>query len=296
MRRLFKRLRLKEFRNSGQGSLEYVLFLGLNVVMILGMVYQFNTAFHMWVKTYFGDYISCLIETGELPSLGSKSTLKSDQCSQYAVQFSLKEGKSFIRGEGIAFQGQSEDLSDSKNEKNAKGASRKDSRSDNATQSTPASSGATTENETELNSLSRRRRGLQEGKTDAKKISSKSKKKKDDDSGLNTLKVKNNQSRSERIPMSEGEGFYFDEFLEEEEERKRKKKAPFLKSNIEKKETTGSRTKPIPIKRKKQIRDIETKIETLSFGKFFRYLIIAGIVIALFVLIGGQFLQIKESL
>ena len=57
-------------REKGQAVIEYLLILILVVSIILGILYQFNDAFKKFINGYFGDYIACLLETGELPSLG----------------------------------------------------------------------------------------------------------------------------------------------------------------------------------------------------------------------------------
>ena len=50
--------------------MEYVLLLVVVVGLILGLFVNFNEAFARYARNYFGDYLSCLIETGELPRLG----------------------------------------------------------------------------------------------------------------------------------------------------------------------------------------------------------------------------------
>lgn len=75
---------------SGQATVEYVLLLVLFVAVILGGIYQFNSAFQVWANAYFGEngYLSCLLETGELPSLGGEA----GECQQEFREFALSDG------------------------------------------------------------------------------------------------------------------------------------------------------------------------------------------------------------
>ncbi len=77
---------------SGQGTIEYVLILVVAVAIILGLMYQLNTAFRSWANSYFGDYLACLLETGELPTIGG-SPGDSGICDQLFKTFSLAEGR-----------------------------------------------------------------------------------------------------------------------------------------------------------------------------------------------------------
>jgi hypothetical protein len=58
-------------RQSGQAIIEYLLVLVVVIGLILGLGYKFNSAFRAYVDSFFGKYVSCLLETGELPALGS---------------------------------------------------------------------------------------------------------------------------------------------------------------------------------------------------------------------------------
>jgi len=76
----------------GQALAEYILMLTVSVALILGLMFEFNTAFQSWANNYFGDYLTCLLETGELPSIGG-SPGDSGVCNQFFAEFSLKNGR-----------------------------------------------------------------------------------------------------------------------------------------------------------------------------------------------------------
>jgi len=85
---------------SGQAVLEYILILVVVVGIILGVMYQLDTAFKKYVQSYFGDYIACLLETGEMPSLGAGDGANQEICSASFEPFSLKNGRPFSGGGG----------------------------------------------------------------------------------------------------------------------------------------------------------------------------------------------------
>jgi hypothetical protein len=76
---------------SGQATLEYVLLLFIVTSLIFGTVYQFNDAFRQFASNYFGSYLSCLLETGELPNLGAENS--DNLCDADYQPFSLANGR-----------------------------------------------------------------------------------------------------------------------------------------------------------------------------------------------------------
>ena len=58
----------------GQASVEYLLMLFITLVVGGGLMYQFHAGFGQYIDDFFGGYIACLVETGELPPLGGNVT------------------------------------------------------------------------------------------------------------------------------------------------------------------------------------------------------------------------------
>ncbi len=58
---------------SGQAVVETILLIAIGVVLILGLMKEFYQPFGTWVKTYMTSYLECLLDVGELPTLGSAS-------------------------------------------------------------------------------------------------------------------------------------------------------------------------------------------------------------------------------
>lgn len=75
---------------SGMGVVEYILLLFVIVTILGGSIYQFNKSFESWVKNYFGLYLQCLLETGELPSIGSE---EEGICNDEYQAFSFSAGR-----------------------------------------------------------------------------------------------------------------------------------------------------------------------------------------------------------
>lgn len=85
----------------GQGVIEYILVLLVTVSIIVGVLFQFSDAFRHWANNYFGEYLACLLETGELPSVGGLGG-SGGLCNAYFEPFSLANGRPPKEGAGSA--------------------------------------------------------------------------------------------------------------------------------------------------------------------------------------------------
>lgn len=70
-----------KFGNAGQAAAEYILILVVTVTILLMLTAQIFKPFQSFIKAYMGDYVQCLLETGELPSLGGESGIQDDGCN-----------------------------------------------------------------------------------------------------------------------------------------------------------------------------------------------------------------------
>lgn len=287
--------------SSGQAALEYILVTGLTSVIILGMIYQLNSSFQIWAKSYFGDYLSCLIETGELPSLGTESSEKSKEgCSSEYEAFSLTKGRPLIEGVGIKSgsregeDGSSEEGKNSSNQHSEKSSSSSRSSTNQATYE-GSESGSEGVFASPLNS---NQIPTNNSSSKSKKSSKNKQSSKVSDSGIKTLNVgPRHGGREKRVPLSEMDSSFSLSGYGEEEGKEEKKLSPNrIKRKKVEESALSTRQKPIPAIPPKNQNIKAPELESITFQGFIRYLIIGGIVIALFVLIGGQFLQIKESL
>ncbi len=66
-------------KNSGQATIEYILLIVIILALILGPLKQFSQAFNAYIDALFGkgNYIACLLETGEL---GGQSSDPNSSC------------------------------------------------------------------------------------------------------------------------------------------------------------------------------------------------------------------------
>lgn len=84
----------KSMRERGQATLEVILLAFIAVVVILGLIYRFNTAFKKYTTDLYGNYYRCLLETGELPGTGSV-------CKDRAARFDIAAGREKLKWQPI---------------------------------------------------------------------------------------------------------------------------------------------------------------------------------------------------
>lgn len=81
-------------KQKGQATIEYLMLFTVTLMITVGLVFQFNDAFRNFVNNYFGAYLSCLLESGELPSLGWEATSPEEEsCSSEFQPFNLASGR-----------------------------------------------------------------------------------------------------------------------------------------------------------------------------------------------------------
>lgn len=88
---MFRQIRqsVRNISERGQASLEMIMLLIIGVIVILGLVYRFNTAFKKYTIEMYGTYYRCLLETGELPGTGSV-------CRDRDARFDIANGRALV--------------------------------------------------------------------------------------------------------------------------------------------------------------------------------------------------------
>ena len=76
----------------GQGTLEYVLLLVTAISLVTAIAFRIFMPFNKWLKVYMGSYLECLLDAGELPTLGTVGG-GGQICNQYYEGFSLANGR-----------------------------------------------------------------------------------------------------------------------------------------------------------------------------------------------------------
>ena len=248
----------------GQAVVEYLLILIVMVGLIGGGLLRFHEGFGRYARNYVGDYLACLIETGELPNLGAPS---GGICDDLFEPFSMAEGRPPVPG----------------------GAAPPSNRSEGNTQP-PATS------------VPQARDAENSGRPAAAKVRRPRQRRALADQGGGSRGGAGGSRVTQKVP---GAGF-------EEGGRRKKLKASkaiidvSVNDNDREKKGNKSRVakaddndlrgkkKKMQIKAKREPAQIEED-EGWSFGKLIRYLIIAGIILAIVIFVGGQALQISKE-
>ena len=265
---------------------EYILLLSLVVGVAGGMIYQFNDAFKAYANEFFGNYLSCLLETGELPGLQSGMQ---NFCSDPEYSLALgkaKDGSDARNGSnsGSGSGSGSGDSSDDRGNADASSDSDKNGRGSYAG-SSGGSSGQSGQGRFGRSGKGKRSarggsrgKGLDDGKGES------------DDVSRTTVNYKSEQEEDEfgfrKNQLNRGYGVDSNEKREDQittklrtdTQGKKKKYQQFLK-----------------VKERKIAGEKEEDNMDLGLGGFVRIILIIGIIIAIIIFIGGQALQISKE-
>ncbi|WP_413585781.1 hypothetical protein [Bdellovibrio sp. HCB274] len=268
--------------NRGQAVIEYVLILIITVSLILMLISQIFKPFQGFVKSFMGDYMACLLETGELPALGSDSGL---ECK---FNFQNVEG-GFKNNPASSNSNSSNSESSNQSEKNSSASS-----SSSSERSSSGSTYAGSRSRSGGSSRISRSRAPTSGIDSSQQQSGKVVEIALEGGGAGGYFQSNNGGYSvqsgRRVASVPLTGMT-------EDERKK----------LEKKANGGGKTTVVqgegfaPPKKKTAVKKPEPKLElppeekAVTFGNFIRWLFIAALIIALVIFLGGQALQFSKS-
>lgn len=259
--------------DSGQAIIEYILVLVVTLGIILGVMYQFNNAFKKYVQSYFGEYVACLLETGELPTLGGTAGANAETCDASFEKFSLKDGRPFISSDGS-------------NSESGSG-----SGSGRTSRSTPRSRNANLQ-KSKVTSNNRGRNGEATSGSSDSKASDDSKKRiiRRTVSNPNYNFRANRQRDRGQIPLASTWNM----------SKEKKEEQPFTAKidakNVKNGGSRGGRKIAVNMDKFKIKRAGLTDAGlNLSLGDYVRYLIIGFIIILIIIFFGGQLMQIKKN-
>jgi hypothetical protein len=263
----------------GQGLIEYVLILVVTVGLILGGLWQLNTAFKDFANNYFGNYLACLLESGELPNISGGGG-DGGICNEIFKPFTLAGGRALkpnYKGPGDKEPG--------------KGTGSREGGRGTRVAGYGGSGGGGG------GSGSGRFTGGSFGKGSRKRSSASSKKGASGTfTGSTAASDYGSSGSGSRRSVSGGLKSRLDTRFAFEEEREKQRKRPV--AGAVKKPGEGGGRKPSgklrPTEMKKQTQ--ESVDSGLTLPNLLKYLIIAGIIIALVVFLGGQGLQIGKSM
>ena len=239
----------------------------LLVVMIIGIgaLYQFNKAFAKFAENYFGEYLACLLETGELPNLGASTGVN---CDSEFEEFNLANGRRRFLPENKSIEstvppGEDANLGSAgaRGGRSQVGRGRRFKRRGATRGATAAAPGEGSDNGSRVQKLgpgqesfaSTRTHSFSNSKTGPKRLTS-------------NLAPAKEKEKAAGIKVKKGFG---DDGLADRKRRTVIKK---------------------PSKKK-----LEEEDEPWGFGEFIKYLLIAGILLAIVVFLGGQILQFSNA-
>jgi hypothetical protein len=297
----------------GQGTLEYLLIVMITVVLIFTTVTQFNQSFRNFAQQIFDGYLACLLETGELPGSGG-------ECDATA-QFDSKSGAPYIQGDPINKFGSDNSIGSSHSQASTSSSSGSsgsksggssgsgakssgDSSSSSSSKGSSSSSGETAGNgaansdssSTAVGSISKgfgSKRSVSVGKADSKDKSAGGK-----SDAMLGIPVGANGG-SDYYDSSGRKKVLMRDFGYDGQEQKEQKGNDRPPTAAMAKQTEGDESlkpkKAIEPERKPAAAVDHSSDEGFSFGYLIKWLLIAGIVLAIIVFFGGQILQASKS-
>ncbi len=266
----------------GQGIVEYILILIVTVAIILGALYRLNSAFREYAMNYFGDYLACLLETGELPTIGGNPG-DSGICNTIFKPFTLEDGRPLSPGYAGPGQGTSGGKTGGSSERNGGGSRASSSRVSGGGGSS-FGGGRFSAGRGRGSTLKGTR--MKGGKSDSTYTGSTSPENYGGGYGATNRKI------STKVKSQLDNKFAF------EDEREPKQKRSVAGTSAKPKEEAGGNSGRSRAKRNEGPKNMggEGGDSGMDLPNFMRYLIIAGILIALFMFLGGQMLQIGKSM
>lgn len=265
---------LQDSNNSGQATMEYILLLVITVSIILSLTNQFFRPFGQFINNYMGDYVSCLLETGEFPSTGNSAT--KSECDFKFQPATAKNGRPGIAGPGS-------NPSESEKQKRGNG-----SESNSASGAQSGYAGSAGSNASNLNGPPpSARNGDKAGSTKVVEIS------------IGTTEEAGfNKAGGGRAYDSQGNaranavityGLNSSDQKKAEEEKK-------VASRVVASDLPARSPKKMLVKPPSKADVIaEDKAENWNLGDYFRFLLIAAIIILLIAVIGGQAARLTKS-
>lgn len=252
--------------NRGQGSIEYIMLLLIVVMISLGALYQLNTAFADYAENYFGEYLACLLETGELPNLGAPN---GTTCDSEFEPFDLASGRRRImpntQGSGEVPPTETVNI---QAQVTVQGGGRRSRRPPRLQSRGPSRvAGAVPE------AKEKQEVGAAKKKTEFRTPSVRQRSFSNTRVGVSKIPTRLTASVSP---------------LEKDEGQLKEKNAKDVDDG------SSGRDKKLRIKKKTKA-EVPEESEPFTFTKFIKYLLIIGIIIAIVVFLGGQILQFTKD-
>ncbi|HEY8269800.1 MAG TPA: hypothetical protein VIG33_02860 [Pseudobdellovibrionaceae bacterium] len=264
----------------GQAVVEYVLMLVVSVAMVMALGYQIFKPFQAFLKSYMGDYIQCLLETGELPALGnpdSQALLEDASCNAQFQAATLSGGR----------PSKSANSANPNQELQSKSASESSSSQGGGGGGGSGPSPSSRGGNLLVSSMKKKNATESKGGLDNKvtEISLAEK---------SQFYNRKNSYSSDAALLAAKTTQVGIAGMTEDEKRKQERKEESRRT-VASGENMGPPLKKIPIKKPEVKTSGEIEDPPFTFGNFLKFLLIAAIVIALIVVIGSQVLKVIKS-
>lgn len=274
---------------SGQAVVEYILLLAISVALIIGLMKQLYQPFGNWMQDYMGQYLECLLDVGELPSLGGGSD--SGECNSKFSSFSVTAGRPPL---------EPNPKDKGKNGNNLQGRNKTDA-NDSSSRNSFDQSGE------QNNVAARARRSGRDPSFSVGTPTGSDSKNLGDNSGDNLqnttklpessyLKLRKNEASTKLNQELENRGSLSQSFFVKAKNKK-EVEAPVLgKTNLDEDGGAANKTKKLIIKAPERKIAADEKQESWNFSDYIKYAIIILILVALGLFLFGQMASISKSM
>lgn len=290
-------------QSSGQAAVEYILIVTIAVSLVIALKGAFKGA-NEFINNYLGTYTACLMEYGELPSLGvqnsdlNKHLSEGKQCEAQFKNFTLAEGRPPVGGSSAA-GGRAG--ANGKNDKNA--GNEKSSETDGGSSSSDKNSkdrgigaggGSGAGNTAGIGSARRGRNSADGARIGPSKTTLIDE---EDAEGRAGTRTPGRQTRTIYRTRDRYRALTGELAEQIESQSKQTTKRTPTSRNIAKSEGQGlgPRIGLAKMPDQKVIVIEEEKSEGWSFGNFLKWVLIIGMIVALLVFFGGQIMNYSNS-
>lgn len=261
----------------------------ISVSLVLALMSQIFQPFGDFISNYMGKYVGCLLEYGELPSLGSEGVVEEDpECSKRFAPGTLAEGRPPVNQNGPGSEGSgSGGSSSSDGSTDGSGSSGSSSRQGGT--GTYAGSASRRGGSSFLRPPRQAPPGIESGEGANQKVVEIAL----EGQGSGGF-FQSQRTSTSYVGPGRRTGYVAITGLTESERKKLEKKQEGTARIIASDESFAPAPKKMAVK-KPEPKAVEVEEEPMTIGNFIRIIFIAAIIIALVIFVGGQALQMSKN-
>lgn len=296
----------------GQATVELVLLISVSLILMLTFAFQIYQPFSSWLDSYMGQYLECLIDMGELPTV-SGSGRGDLVCGSRFEAFTMVRGRPPILGSGSSGRSSGSQSGSNRNSSSSSGrgrngnntssSSNSGSGSNNGQGSADSGGGSRSSTGSGRSQIVRSSTGgLSDVATDEesrrRRVGSKNDKKNGSGSESDRNFVVGGRSdgsisEDERLRRLRTIGVAGQ--IEEERERAERGQSRVVRSSSEA-EGSSSQKRLVVKNKERKIAAEDQQEQGWNLGRIFRIAIIVLIIIGLILFIGGQAVSISKGM